>query len=49
MAYADNVVVLAEDKANMVYLDGKGLVLNGEKSKVMRFRKRGREGAESEV
>lgn len=46
MAYADDVVLLAEEEEDMVaifrrlerYLDGKKLELNQEKSKVMRFR-----------
>jgi len=50
LAYADDVVLVTEDEEEMrsmlermkVYLDGKGLELNWEKTKVMRFRK-GRE------
>jgi len=50
LAYADNVVLVAEDERGgvksmlermEVYLDGKGLELNREKTKVVRFKKGG--------
>jgi len=49
LAYADDIVLVAEDEGEMrsmierleAYLDGKGLELNREKTKVMRFRRGG--------
>lgn len=49
LAYADDVVLIAEDEGGMKsmmvklenYLEKKGLELNAEKSKIMRYRKRG--------
>jgi len=49
LAYADDIVLVAENEGGMrsmlerleVYLDGKGLELNREKTKVMRFRRGG--------
>lgn len=57
LAYADDVVVLAENEDSMRslmarlerYLDRKGLVLDEKKSKIMRFRKGGKEEKESEM
>lgn len=52
LAYADDVAVLAEDEEGMKgmiarlekYLDGKGLEVNVDKTKVMRCRKGGGDG-----
>jgi len=49
LAYADDIVLVAEDEGGMrsmlerleAYLDGKGLELNRDKTKVMRFRRGG--------
>lgn len=56
LAYADGLVVIADEEEQMksmmeelkTYLDEKNLVLNAEKSKIMRFR-RGEVGKVKEI
>lgn len=52
LGYADDLVILAEKKRRMrwllkrleIYMDKKGLMVNTEKTKMIRFMKEGRKG-----